>query len=143
MIDPEKIFNLFGGEPQGSSSGGEVALIDVRDTPEFKIGMFCKIIMDHLKFNDRVLDWFKRANSELDRDDIELAGEFVIYHRSWFYIKDIDLSNREHWYAIEKMSNVKVLQALDLSVKFFEDKEEYEKCAHLHKLSETVKNFIN
>lgn len=143
MIDPERIFNLFGGEPQSDISKVEETLFSIKDTPEYKIGIFTKIIMDHLNFNDRVLDWFKRTNNELERDDIALAGEFVIYHRAWFYIKDIDLSNRKHWYAVEKMANIKTLTALDLSVNFFEEKEEYEKCAHLHNISETIKNFIN
>mgnify|MGYP003647576234 FL=1 len=144
MIDPERIFGLFKSLDQGNAppEGGGV-YFDIKDTPEYKIGMFTRIIMDHLNFNQKVAKFFSKANSELEEEDITLAGEFVVYHRGWFYIKNIDLKDKRDWYAIEKMSNPKTLTAVDLSINYFEEQEEYEKCAHLLSISKAIENFIS
>ena len=93
--------------------------VDIKDTPEYKVGMFTRIIMDHLQFNDRVIEFFSEANNELEKEDIENAGEFVVYNRGWYYIKGLDLKNKRDWYAIEKMANLKTLTALELSNSLF------------------------
>ena len=144
MLDPNRIFGLFDALNSNTNiieDGG--GYIDIKDTPEYKIGMFTRIIMDHMQFNDRVVEFFSKASDELEKEDIENAGEFVVYHRGWFYIKGIDLENRRDWYALEKMANLKTLTAMDLSINYFEEREEYEKCAHLLKLSKTLEEFLS
>ena len=144
MLDPNRIFGLFDALNSNTNliEDGE-GYIDIKDTPEYKIGMFTRIIMDHMQFNDRVVEFFSKASNELERKDIENAGEFVVYHRGWFYIKGIDVKNRRDWYALEKMANLKTLTAMDLSINYFEEREEYEKCAHLLKLSKTLEEFLS
>lgn len=144
MLDPNRIFGLFDALNSNTNliEDGE-GYIDIKDTPEYKIGMFTRIIMDHMQFNDRVVEFFSKASNELEREDIENAGEFVVYHRGWFYIKGIDVKNRRDWYALEKMANLKTLTAMDLSINYFEEREEYEKCAHLLKLSKTLEEFLS
>ena len=144
MLDPNRIFGLFDALNSNTNliEDGE-GYIDIKDTPEYKIGMFTRIIMDHIQFNDRVVEFFSKASNELEREDIENAGEFVVYHRGWFYIKGIDVRNRRDWYALEKMANLKTLTAIDLSINYFEEREEYEKCAHLLKLSKTLEEFLS
>ena len=144
MIDPERIFGLFSALQ--NNDGVDEALetyIDIKDTPEYKVGMFTRIIMDHLNFNHKVAEFFSKAHDDLEEEDITLAGEFVVYHRGWYYIKDIDLKDKRHWYAVEKMSNLKTLTAIDLSIHYFEEVEDYEKCAHLLKISKAIETFIS
>jgi hypothetical protein len=143
MLDPNRIFGLFDAinHNDGVSDDGEV-YVDIKDTPEYKVGMFTRIIMDHLQFNDKVISFFSRANNELEKEDIENAGEFVVYNRGWYYIKGLDLKNKRDWYAIEKMANLKTLTALELSIHYFEEREEYEKCAHIVKISKAIEEFI-
>ncbi len=144
MIDPERIFGLFGASLDNDNIGGELkSYIDIKDTPEYKVGMFTRIIMDHLNFNHKVAEFFSKSHDELEEEDITLAGEFVVYHRGWYYIKDIDLKDKRHWYAIEKMSNLKTLTAVDLSIHYFEEHEDYEKCAHLLNISKAIESFIS
>jgi hypothetical protein len=130
MLDPNRIFGLFDA-------------LNIKDTPEYKVGMFTRIIMDHLQFNDRVIEFFSKASDELEKEDIENAGEFVVYNRGWYYIKELNLENKRDWYALEKMANLKTLTAMDLAIKYFEEREEYEKCAHIVKLSKTIEEFIS
>ena len=144
MIDPDRIFGLFSALQ--NNDGVDEALetyIDIKDTPEYKVGMFTRIIMDHLNFNHKVAEFFSKAHDDLEEEDITLAGEFVVYHRGWYYIKDIDLKDKRHWYAVEKMSNLKTLTAIDLSIHYFEEVEDYEKCAHLLKISKAIETFIS
>ncbi len=143
MLDPNRIFGLFDAinHNDGVSDDSEV-YVDIKDTPEYKVGMFTRIIMDHLQFNDKVISFFSRANDELEKEDIENAGEFVVYNRGWYYIKGLDLKNKRDWYAIEKMANLKTLTALELSIHYFEEREEYEKCAHIVKISKAIEEFI-
>lgn len=144
MLDPNRIFGLFDSVSYSDGSYDSIeGYIDIKDTPEYKIGMFTRIIMDHIQFNERVIEFFSKANDELEREDIENAGEFVVYHRGWFYIKGIDLENRRDWYALEKMANLKTLTAMELSINYFEEREEYEKCAHILKLSKTIEEFLS
>lgn len=144
MIDPTKIFGLFDNGLNGMDADEVgLAMVNIKDTPEYKLGMFARIVMDHLNFNQKVIDFFLKSNDELEREDIQLAGEFVVYNRAWFYIKDVNLKEKKDWYALEKLANPKLQTALDLAIHFFEEKEEYEKCAHLHKLSQASENFLN
>lgn len=144
MLDPNKIFGLF-DTLSNSANGGDSddTYVDIKDTPEYKIGMFTRIITQHLQFNERVLEFFSKANDELDKEDIENAGEFVVYNRGWYYIKGLDLKNKRDWYAVEKMANLKTFTALELSIHYFEEREEYEKCSHLLQLSKTIQEFIS
>jgi hypothetical protein len=144
MVDPNRIFGLFDDNSGSDNSYDSVSTyIDIKDTAEYRIGMFTRIIMDHLKFNEKVLDFFSKASNDLEREDIALAGEFVVYNRGWFYVKNINVEEAKDWYALEKMANLKTLSALELSIHFFEEREEYEKCAHLFKLSKVIKEFLN
>jgi hypothetical protein len=144
MIDPERIFGLFSALQNNDGVGEALeTYIDIKDTPEYKVGMFTRIIMDHLNFNHKVAEFFSKAHDDLEEEDITLAGEFVVYHRGWYYIKDIDLKDKRHWYAVEKMSNLKTLTAIDLSIHYFEEVEDYEKCAHLLKISKAIETFIS
>ena len=56
---------------------------------------------------------------------------------------ELNLENKRDWYALEKMANLKTLTAMDLAIKYFEEREEYEKCAHIIKLSKTIEEFIS
>lgn len=142
-IDPNKIFGLFNDDSQNMGTDEDMfTIVDIKDTPEYKLGMFTRIIMDHLQFNRKVVEFFSRANEELEKEDIQNAGEFVVYHRAWFYIKGLDLEDRRTWYALEKMSNPKTQTALDLAIHYFEELEEYEKCAHILKFSKACKTFL-
>lgn len=143
MLDPNRIFGLFDAlNANDDISDGSEVYVNIQDTPEYKVGMFTRIIMDHLQFNDKVISFFSRANNELEKEDIENAGEFVVYNRGWYYIKGLDLKNKRDWYAIEKMANLKTLTALELSIHYFEEREEYEKCAHIVKISKAIEEFI-
>jgi hypothetical protein len=96
--------------------------------------MYKKLVLNHINFNKKVLKFFKEANHELDIQDMKEAGEFVVYNRAWYYIKNINVEDVEHLLAIYKYSDEYLDTSLALGISYFQHQEEYEKCALLKKI---------
>lgn len=145
MIDPKKIFSLFDrvNEDTPLIEKAEIAsqLSQVRDSPAFKLGMFKKLIFNHLSFNESLINLVKRADENFDVNDVKNASEYIVYVKAWEFIEDFDLKDAESFDILKKYSSQELLTAFKLAINFFQKLEEYEKCAHLHKI-ETAMNFF-
>lgn len=140
MINLDNIFSLFSANEGLDGVNSEVQ-IDFSQTPIYWIGMYKKLVLNHINFNKKVLKFFKESNQELDVEDMKDAGEFVVYHRAWHYIQNVNIDNEEHVIAIEKYTDEYLDTALKLGISFFEQHEEYEKCALLKKILDKSKEF--
>jgi hypothetical protein len=140
MINLDNIFSLFSANEELDGVNSEVQ-IDFSQTPIYWIGMYKKLVLNHINFNKKVLKFFKESNRELDVEDMKDAGEFVVYHRAWHYIQNVNIDNEEHVIAIEKYTDEYLDTALKLGISFFEQHEEYEKCALLKKILDKSKEF--
>jgi len=140
MIDKDKIFKLFidGKEIDGDKTKEEIK--DFMNGPYAKIGMFVKLIQNHEIFHKKLEKFLKQEQPDYNVESTKEASEYTIYHRSWSYIKQIDLNNKEDVDAIINFNPQTFYKTLNGAVKFFENYEEYEKCAHLHKIEEIVKS---
>jgi hypothetical protein len=137
MPNINDIFGLFGdNQPQPQEIH-----IDFMETPEARIGMFVKLIQNNIVFNQKLKQFFKKVDKEFDEETTQKSSEFTVFNRSWYYIKDIDIDDEKHLYADIEQDTLYLLNALKLSILFFENLEEYEKCAHLHKIEKIVKTF--
>tara|TARA_R110000751_G_C13500084_1_gene450224 strand:- start:113 stop:535 length:423 start_codon:yes stop_codon:yes gene_type:complete len=134
MVNLDNIFHLFGSNDDLDGNDNTTTLIDFKTTPIYWVGMYKKLILNHLNFNKKIINFFKKSNEELDLEDIKEAGEFVTYNRAWSYIKKIDINNKEHKKAINTYSDEYLDTSLKLGINFFIETEEYEKCAHLQKI---------
>jgi hypothetical protein len=139
MIDKDKIFKLFvdGKEISGDKTKDEIK--DFMNGPYAKIGMFVKLIQNHEIFHKKLEKFLKQEQPDYNVESTKEASEYTVYHRAWSYIKQIDIDNSDHINAIINFDPKVFYNILDKSVNFFEMYEEYEKCAHLHKLKEIVK----
>jgi hypothetical protein len=138
----DKIFNLFNGEEFDSLKEKAQAvdiLIDYKNHPLFWVGMFKKLIQNHHVFNDQLLKFFDKLDEGLDIVDIDRAGEFVVFNRAWSYIQKVDPDNLVCQEALYRFSDIHLKLALELSINYFQEMEEYEKCAHLKKNLNFVK----
>jgi hypothetical protein len=70
-------------------------------------------------------------------------AEFVTYNRAWFYLSKIDLKLKYHVDSIKTFTDGDLLFCLKLAIKYFENREEYEKCAHIKKIQDKVEKFLN
>lgn len=143
MIDPEKIFNLFSQIDEGETSQKVVGqLMKVQDSPAFKLGMFKKIIFNHLSFNDSLINLVKRVDEDFDVDDVKNASEYIIYTKAWEFIVDFDLKDTESFSILKKYSSQELQASFKLAINFFKEIEEYEKCSHLHQIEKAIQFFL-
>ena len=139
MIDKDKIFKLFvdGKEISGDKTEDEIK--DFMNGPYAKIGMFVKLIQNHEVFHKKLEKFLKKEQPNYNVESTKEASEFTVYNRAWSYIKYIDINSKEDLNAIINFEHKALLKVLSSSITFFEVYEEYEKCAHLHKIQKTVK----
>tara|TARA_R110000822_G_scaffold247892_1_gene375692 strand:+ start:346 stop:777 length:432 start_codon:yes stop_codon:yes gene_type:complete len=139
-INMDNIFGLFTSN-ESLDEGGDAVYVNFKNTPVYWVGMYKKLILNHINFNKKIVKFFKEANEELDVSEVKEAGEFVVYNRAWSYIKDIDVDNKDHIDAIEKYCDEYLDIALKLGISFFEQLEEYEKCALLKHILDKSQKF--
>jgi hypothetical protein len=139
-MDLHKFFNFFNNKPEYDQI--EENLSDFKKTPYFKIGVFVKLIINGLSFKKQVVMFFGNSDGGLDMRDVDLMGEFMMYHRAWYWISQLDWNDEEWLNDLRRSSDVDLLTALKLSINFFEEEEEFEKCASLKKIQDFVENYL-
>ena len=141
-MNVDKIFNLFNGdEPESlreKAQQVDIAL-DYKNHPLFWVGMFKKLIQNHQVFNTQILKFFDQMEEGLDVIDVDRAGEFVVFNRAWSYIQKVDPNNLVAQEALYRFADIHLKVALELSINYFQEHEDYEKCSHLKKNLEFVK----
>lgn len=145
-MDPNKIFGLFNNE-EPESLKEKAQMVDIalnyKEHPLFWVGMFKKLIHNHKTFNHKILDFFSNMDEELNIYDVETAGEFVVYNRAWFWISKVDPQDRICQEAILHYTDEFLDTYLKFTISYFQELEEYEKCAHLKKISDICEKFLN
>ena len=141
-MDINNIFNLFGdgGNKYNENSPSSINMEDFEKTPSYKIGMFKKLILNQHVFQKKLINMFKTPKDEFGMDGMDEVGEYIAHHRAWSYIKDCVIDN-EIWQDSLSVQNDEHLEtAVKLSISFYEDLEEYEKCAFLKKIELFLKD---
>jgi hypothetical protein len=133
------IFALFGfSDEDNLDKKTKKQLEDFKTTPYFKVGMFTKIILNSLNFKKQVIGFFSKADKNLDLAGVDEAGDFMMYSRAWFWISECNLRKKDWKEALIASSTPEMVFCLKSTIKYFEEIEEYEKCAFLKK----IQNFI-
>jgi hypothetical protein len=138
------INNIFGLFSSGSKEEEIYENLDTfKKTPLFKLSMFVKLILNGINFKKKLLYFFQKSSEDLGLDDVDLAGEFVVYNRGWYWINQVNLEDDEWQEDILKMELDDLLVSLQLSINYFEECEEYEKCAFLKKIEDFVQKNLD
>ena len=141
-MDINHIFNLFGdsGNKYNEKSNSSINMEDFEKTPSYKIGMFKKLILNQHVFQKKLINMFKTPKDEFGMAGMDGVGEYIAHHRAWSYIGDCVIDN-EIWQDSLSVQNDEHLEtAVKLSISFFEETEEYEKCALLKKIELFLKD---
>jgi hypothetical protein len=139
-MDLSRFFNYF-----NSTSDGGVSLEDLarhKDSPLYKIKVFERLVINGSLFKKSIVNFFSRADEDLDVGQIDLAGEFMMYHRAWFWIRQFNWDDEKWVKDLKIASNEKLLTAIKLCIHYFEEQEEYEKCAFLKKIQDYIQNCL-
>ena len=110
--------------------------------PDFNGKDFNKIIDNHLFFTQYTVKTFKNISPDINIDELEKAGEVLMYRKAWDYIKSIDLNKNFHVECLKNKASRDFVYNLQISIQFFELHEEYEKCALLKNIETTVEGFL-
>jgi len=140
QMDIDKIFNLFDGSSLENKAEEASDTIIIQETPMFWIGMFKKIILNNKAFYQHL---YNNLDPEVVKEMVGMdnMADIVTYSRAWFYASKLDLKRRVDIDAIITFADDNLFYTLELTIKFFEQKEEYEKCAHLKQIQDVVEKF--
>ena len=140
-INKDNIFGLFEGDFDTLKNAKNISkkLEEFKTSPTINIGMFVKLILNHNTFYLKLEKFLKTEEPSYNTESTKESSEFVIYNRSWFYLNQVDLNNKEDIFAVLDF-NPKILNnALESALLYFQNREEYEKCAHIFKFQQILK----
>jgi hypothetical protein len=138
-MDINKIFDLF--ESGSDVKQEDTVFIDIKNTPIYWIGMFKKLIQNNNLFTSQIIGFFDKMNPEIDVEDLKEAGDRVAYERAFYYISKIDINNKMHRDSISLNLDKQLKQVLEKSILYFQEFEEYEKCAFIKKILDFTNSF--
>jgi hypothetical protein len=135
----EGIFAMFGFPEKGDRDEKkriEEELKDFKETPHFRLNMFFKLIKNGSSFKGQILKFFSKADPDLDVKGIDEVGEYMMFTRAYFWIQECNLRKKDWKEALKHNNNEDFIYTIKLCIKYFEIKEEYEKCAILKKIQD-------
>jgi hypothetical protein len=133
-MDLNKIFNTF------HVSDEKTELENFRSSNVFKLRMFLKLINEGKAFKSIINTFQGINNSQLKGEELDKAGDVIIYFRSYYWFEQINLDKfrKDDLIGLD-LDNIYL--CIDKSIKFYEIIEEYEKCAKLKKFKDFISSF--
>ena len=139
-MDINKIFNLFdSGSEDKIKEDTQIVFVDFKEHPAYWLGMFKKLIQNHKLFKRKIVSFLEKSDPEIELGDLDLVGDDLAYERAWYYASKFDPSLEIHKESINLILDDYLEKAIDETILYFQNKEEYEKCAHLKKILDEVK----
>jgi len=131
--------NIFGAFEDDAPLQEKAALLQLQETQAFKLGMFKKIIWNQKGFEKRIEKFmeFMPDMAQMINVDQE-AGEYITHVRAWSHIKEFDPTSEQGIDASHIFSDEYTITACNLAISFWEEKEEYERCAHIKKVKDLL-----
>jgi hypothetical protein len=136
-MDINKIFKLF--ENSETLNAEKQVFKDINEHPLFWINMFTRIILNYTNSKSAHLMLFKTIFPDLDINDISNAGEYIIYTKSYVFLKRLNIECELDLQVIQNNTNSEFLTALESSLSYYEKYEEYEKCSFILSIINIIK----
>jgi hypothetical protein len=137
----KNIFDAFNSENFNNDDETSL-LMDFSEHPLFWISGFNKVIDNHLFFTQYTVKTFKSISPDVNIDELEKAGEELMFRKAWGYIKGIDLNKNFHVECLRNKASKDFIYNLQISIQFFEMYEEYEKCALLKNIKDLIEEYL-
>ena len=94
---------------------------------------------NHHVFHLKLEKFLKKEQPDYNVESTKEASEFTIYGRAWSYIEQVDIDSNDDIEAIISFDKKLLNSTLKGAVKYFEDLEDYKKCAHLFAIQKLLK----
>jgi len=132
-LDINKIFGAFNSDKEDDNGFPVPKFIkDMEENhPRYYLGMFEKLINNHLVYQKGLIKMFQSADSSLNIKEVEAAGENLLYNRAWDYINQFNIKDKYSQEILERKNSKDFIKAINSAISYFESDEEYEKCAYL------------
>lgn len=137
-MDINRIFDLFNKEQSDDETS---LLVDFSEHPLFWISGFNKVISNHLFFKEFTSKMLKEVSEEIDVAELEATSEAIMFDQAWNYIKSFKVDNSFHLECLKTKVSKDFERNLIYAIQYFENLEEYEKCALLKGIEIKVKEF--
>ena len=140
-MNKDKIFSLFDDSVDAHNQMKEQkkALANFNNSPYYKLGMFTKLIVNHFVFHAKLEKFLKKEEPSYNVQSTKEASEFVVFNRAFHYLNQINPLDKEVTFAILEFDEKILTKTLENALIYFENLEEYEKCAHIHKFQKILK----
>jgi hypothetical protein len=135
-MDLGKFFKLFDSEEPEDKP--VIVNEQLAEHPYIYMGLFKKLIINYEMFSQQLFNFMRSTDGDLDVDKLEKAGVHMVYWRAYNHIEKIDLTQDFHVDIIRAYADDNFIKALNACLQYYEDIEEYEKCAFLKNISDIV-----
>ena len=135
MIDKNKIFGLFTNDNVKDEKKQKTFTLNT-DDPYTKVGMCVKLIQNHYIFHQKLEKFLKQENPDYNIESTREASEFTVYNRAYSYLSKINPEDENHTKVILSFDPKLIKKSLNTLLNYFISTEEYERCAHIHKIQE-------
>lgn len=135
-LDSKKLFDIFDKHPL---DGGEDEINSYKTSFHFKINMFIKVVLYGEAWKNEVVSIFTKSNVDMDVEDIDNAGNFMLYTRAWYWISQFDFEDKECVESLTSLDDSSLLVSLLRTIKYFEGIEEFERCHFLVNIKNLLK----
>ena len=133
-MDLNRLFKLFSSdEPEEKPVVVNEQLIE---HPYIYMGLFKKLIINYETFSRQLFQFMRSTDSDLEVNKMEKTGVHMVYWRAYNHIEKIDLTQDFHVDTIKAYADDNFIKALNMCLQYYENIEEYEKCAFLKKISD-------
>ena len=137
-MDPNSIFSLFDSEPENREVEPEKEIKDLSNHPYVLLGLFTRMILRGEEAIHNSLDFLKALNPEVDLEAISELNRYTLYLSGFTYLSKLSLEDPFHQDILLEKAGADFLTACQKSIQFFQDKEDYEKCALIKKYSDFI-----
>lgn len=140
-MNKDRIFDLFDDsqEVQQKVVEQKKLLPNNKNNAYFKLGMFTKLIVNHFVFHHKLEKFLKQEEPSYNVESTKEASQFVVFNRAFHYLNQVDPDIKENLFAILDFNPKLLSKTLESALLYFEEFEEYEKCAHIFKFQKILK----
>ena len=139
-MDVNKIFDLFDSSSKDELIQDRSAVVnDFKEHPAYWLGMYKKLIFNQKLFSQRIIHHLNKLG---DDEDLLALGNNLAFERGWYYIQKFNINEEFHKESIILILDDILLKTLEEGIHHFQETEEYERCAHIKKILDTSKTFL-
>jgi len=137
-MDPNSIFSLFDSEPENREVEPEKEIKDLPNHPYVLLGLFTRMVLRGEEAIHNSVDFLKALNPDIDLESISEINRYMLYLSGFNYLSKLSLEDPFHQDVLLEKAGADFLTACQKSIQFFQEREDYEKCALIKKYNDFI-----